>query len=54
MTKKILTAFYAGLWVFMAWALYSDMYIWRPDEPKRSGAQIEAAEQAKKYYKDIK
>ncbi len=52
MTKKILTAFYAALWVFMAWALYSDLFVWRKDDP--TGAQIQAAKQAQKFYKGDK
>ncbi len=52
MTKTILTTVYAVLWVFMAWALYSDLFVWRKDGP--SGAQIQAAKQAQKFYKGDK
>lgn len=52
MTRKILTAVYAVLWVFMAWALYNDLFVWRKDDP--SGAQIQAAKQAQKFYGGVK
>ena len=50
MTKQqlILTPIYAALWVFMAWALYSDLFVWRKDPPA-SGAQIQAAQQAERF-----
>lgn len=52
MTKqqKILTPIYAALWVFLAWALYSDLFVWRKEEPK-SGAQVQAAKLAQPYLK---
>jgi hypothetical protein len=46
MTKKILTTVYAALWLFMGWVLYSDLFVWRKDDP--SGAQLQAAQQVKR------
>lgn len=44
--QLILTPIYAALWVFMAWALYSDLFVWRKEEPL-SGAQIQIKAQMK-------
>lgn len=31
--QKFLTIVYAGLWVFLAWVLYNDMFVWRKHGP---------------------
>lgn len=48
--EKFIACAYAALYAFGIWVVCMDLYVWRADEPRLSGAQIQAAEQAKKYF----
>jgi threonine/homoserine/homoserine lactone efflux protein len=49
--QKALTYLYVLLYAAGLYVLYMDVYVWRAEEPKPSGAQIQAAQQAKAYFK---
>lgn len=48
--QKALTCLYAVLYAFGLLVVYLDVFEWRV-EPPPSGAQIQAAEQAKAFFK---
>lgn len=45
-----MSGIYAALYIAGLVVVCMDLYVWRAEEPGPSGAQIQAAEQAKKYY----
>lgn len=48
--EKFIAVAYAVLYALGIWVVCMDLYVWRAKEPGPSGAQIQAAEQAKKYF----
>lgn len=48
--ERIMAVIYAALYVAGLTIVFMDLYVWRAEEPGPSGAQIQAAEQAQKYY----
>jgi hypothetical protein len=49
--QKIMSGIYAALYLAGLTVVWMDVYVWRAEEPKPSGAQIQAAQQAKAFYK---
>lgn len=49
--QKALTCVYATLYAAGLLVVYLDVFEWRVEPPPPSGAQIQAAEQAKAFFK---
>jgi hypothetical protein len=49
--QKALTCLYAVLYVAGLAIVCMDVFVWRAEEPRLSGAQVQAAEQAKAFFK---
>jgi hypothetical protein len=49
--QKALTCVYAALYVVGLAVVCMDVYVWRAKDPEPSGAQVQAAEQARAFFK---
>lgn len=49
--QKIMAGIYAALYIAGLAIAYLDVYVWRAEEPQPSGAKLQAAAQAKAFYK---
>lgn len=49
--QKIMAGVYVVLYITGAFIVFMDVFEWRAEPPKPSGAQVQAAEQAKAYAK---
>lgn len=49
--QKIMTGVYVVLYIAGAFVVFMDVFEWRSEPPKPTGAQIQAAEQAKAFAK---
>lgn len=49
--QKIMTGVYVVLYIAGAFIVFMDVFEWRAEPPKPSGAQVQAAEQAKAFAK---
>ena len=49
--QKIMTGVYVALYITGAFVVFMDVFEWRAKAPEPSGAQVQAAEQAKAFAK---
>lgn len=49
--QKIMAGVYVVLYITGAFIVFMDVFKWRAEPPKPSGAQVQAAEQAKAFAK---